>query len=150
MITSYAQGVTYSAPRVRFLLAMWCASRHRPFALVDDPEFRELLSMLYPRVEIPSRHTVSRDVQTIMEDSRARVLQHFKVCDSKYIHLPVRPLTAFKDLPGKVHICMDGWTSPNMFSFLGVTAHWHEGGEIRHIILDFIKYVVLFISVVLD
>ena len=56
----------------------------------------------------------------------------------------------FKDLLGKVHICMDGWTSPNMFSFLGVTAHWHEGGEIRHIILDFIKYVVLFISIVLD
>ena len=41
MITSYAQGVTYSAPRVRFLLAMWCARRHRPFAIVDDPEFRD-------------------------------------------------------------------------------------------------------------
>ena len=80
MITSYAQGVTYSAPRVRFLLAMWCARRHRPFAIVDDPEFRELLGMLYARVQIPSRHTVSRDVQTIMDDTRARVLQHFKVC----------------------------------------------------------------------
>ena len=91
MITHYAQGATYSAPRVRFLLAMWCACRHRPFAIVDDPEFRDLLAMLYARVDIPSRHTVSRDVQTIMDDSRSRVLQHFKVCYC--FHFDMRTLT---------------------------------------------------------
>ena len=96
MITSYAQGVTYSAPRVRFLLAMWCARRHRPFAIVDDPEFRELLSMLYARVQIPSRHTVSRDVQTIMDETRARVLDYFKVCLYIYAYTPYMTKTGLQ------------------------------------------------------
>ncbi|OJT02301.1 hypothetical protein TRAPUB_7171 [Trametes pubescens] len=38
-----------------------------------------------------------------------------------------------------LHICMDSWTSPNGMSFLGITVHWHWDGEIRHIILDFIR-----------
>ena len=44
-----------------------------------------------------------------------------------------------QELPGAIHICLDGWTSPNVISFLGVTAHWHDAGEIKHIILDFIQ-----------
>ncbi|PIL29554.1 hypothetical protein GSI_08362 [Ganoderma sinense ZZ0214-1] len=102
-ITEYAQGVNYSYARLRI------------------PEFRELLRMLYARVEIPSRVTVSRDVKDIFEDSRARVKAKLQA------------------LPGKIHICMDGWMSPNVISFLGVTAHWHENGSIQHVILDFIK-----------
>ncbi|KAI1787695.1 hypothetical protein LXA43DRAFT_1064176 [Ganoderma leucocontextum] len=73
MITGYAQGATYSYACVHFLLAMWIARRHRPFTIVEDPEFKELLRMLYVRVEIPSRVTVSRDLKDIFEDSRARV-----------------------------------------------------------------------------
>ncbi|PIL25427.1 hypothetical protein GSI_13317 [Ganoderma sinense ZZ0214-1] len=45
----------------------------------------------------------------------------------------------FKEHPGRVHLSVDGWTSPNVFSFLGITAHWIQNGELRHIILDFIK-----------
>ena len=37
---------------------------------------------------------------------------------------------------------MDGWTSPNVFSFLGVTAHWFDGTQLQHIILDFVRYVL--------
>lgn len=29
-----------------------------------------------------------------------------------------------------------------MISFLGITAHWYQDGDIHHIILDFIKYIV--------
>ncbi|PIL32390.1 hypothetical protein GSI_05636 [Ganoderma sinense ZZ0214-1] len=101
LITEYAQGVNYSYARLRFLLAMWVARRHRPFTIVEDPEFREILRMLFARVDIPS--------------------------------------SKLQGLPGKIHICLDGWTSPNVISFLGVTAHWHENGKIEHIILDFIK-----------
>ncbi|PIL27248.1 hypothetical protein GSI_10392 [Ganoderma sinense ZZ0214-1] len=120
-ITGYAQGVNYSYARVRYLLAMWIARRHRPFTIVEDLEFCELLHMLYARVEIPSRVTISRDLKDIFEDSCARVK------------------TKLQSVPGKIHICMDGWTSPNVISYLGVTAHWHEQGQIQHIILDFIK-----------
>lgn len=120
-IDDYAHGIKYSPACVRYLLALWCARRHRPFTIVEDPELRELLRMLYPKVNLPSRKTVSRDVRAIVEDGRERVkamlLSH----------------------PGKLHICVDGWTSPNVIAFLGVTVHWQEGHEIQHLILDFIK-----------
>ena len=44
-------------------------------------------------------------------------------------------------LPGKIHLCVDGWTSPNYMSFLGVTAHWGDGDGLEHVTLDFIKWV---------
>ena len=44
-------------------------------------------------------------------------------------------------MPGKAKVCIDGWTSPNIIAYFGVTLHWHQSGEIQHIILDFIKYV---------
>ncbi|PIL25421.1 hypothetical protein GSI_13311 [Ganoderma sinense ZZ0214-1] len=43
MITAYAAGTVYSPSHIRFLVAMWCARRHRPFSIVDDPEFQTLL-----------------------------------------------------------------------------------------------------------
>lgn len=42
-------------------------------------------------------------------------------------------------LPGRVHLSVDGWTSLNIFSFLGITMHWIQDGELQHLILDFIK-----------
>ncbi|OJT06793.1 hypothetical protein TRAPUB_2358 [Trametes pubescens] len=122
MITAYASGVSYSPSRMRYLIAMWCARRHRPFSIVEDEEFREILHMLYPKVSLPSRFTVSRDIQMIVEDSRDRVKELLT-----------------NDIKNKVHLCVDGWTSPNVISFLGITAHWYQDGEIQHIILDFIK-----------
>lgn len=78
-ITSFAQGSTYSPARVRFYLAMWCARRHRPFLMVEDAEFRSLVKMLYGRVEIPSRVTVSRDIGHIMYFCKGRVVTLFEV-----------------------------------------------------------------------
>ena len=80
MITTYASGVTYSPARLRFLIAMWVAHRHRPFLMVEDPEFWEILRMLYPKVQLPSRVTVSRDVQDIFERTRSRLKDLLKVC----------------------------------------------------------------------
>ncbi|OJT01618.1 hypothetical protein TRAPUB_7922 [Trametes pubescens] len=114
-------GTQYSYARVRFYLAMWCARRHRPFTIVEDPELLMLLKMLYGRVELPKRLTVSRDVQFIHTTSKTRLV------------------IMFKGLPCRIHICVDGWTSPNILSFLGITAHWHDSGKIRHVILDFVR-----------
>lgn len=79
LITAYAHGVAYSPARLRVMLALWCARRHRPYAIVDDPEFHGILQMLYAKVELPSRHTVSRDVQTIFERTRGRLISLFHV-----------------------------------------------------------------------
>ncbi|KAF8161034.1 hypothetical protein B0H34DRAFT_673081 [Crassisporium funariophilum] len=40
--------------------------------------------------------------------------------------------------PGKIHICADGWTLPQVIAFIGTTAHWIIDG-MTLIILDFTK-----------
>ena len=79
MITEYAQGANYSYARICFLLAMWIARRHRPFTIVEDPEFKELLRMLYAHVEIPSRVTVARDLKDIFDSSQEKVKAKLQV-----------------------------------------------------------------------
>ncbi|PIL30809.1 hypothetical protein GSI_06977 [Ganoderma sinense ZZ0214-1] len=120
-ITAFANGATYSSARMRFLLAMWCTSCHHPFKVVEDPEFRAMLGMLYGKVQIPSCITVSHDVQLILDETMAQLMDQFE------------------NLQGKIHLCVDGWTSPNVMNFLSVTAHWQEAGAMHHIILDFIR-----------
>ena len=45
---------------------------------------------------------------------------------------------------GQFHLCVDGWTSPNVISFLGVVIQLVEPGQgLKSFILDFIKYVYL-------
>ncbi len=76
---NFTRGVTYSWPRMRYLIAMWCACRHHPFSLVEDREFQEIFQMLYPKVRLPSRFTVSRDVRTVTDSAEIGVIKLFAV-----------------------------------------------------------------------
>ncbi|KAI1783397.1 hypothetical protein LXA43DRAFT_859340, partial [Ganoderma leucocontextum] len=115
-ITVFASGGTYSKAKFCYLLVLWCARRHRPFSVVEDPEFRQIVRMLYARAETPSRISVSRDIQHLLEHARTHLIARLTVCSPLIL-----PCLA---LPCKIHLCVDGWTSPNFMSFLGVTAHW--------------------------
>jgi hypothetical protein len=44
--------------------------------------------------------------------------------------------------PGLLHLVADGWTSPNVIAFIGLTVTWIIDGKMVSIILDFIKYVL--------
>lgn len=145
MITTYAHGVTYTPARLHLLLALWCSRRHRPYAIVEDPEIQEILRMLYSKVHIPSRYTVSRDVKVLHREMQLALIELLAVSSLSFrrstvflVELYLHSL--FQSLPCRLHICVDGWTSPNVLSFLGITVHWHWDGEIRHVILDFIRY----------
>ena len=48
-----------------------------------------------------------------------------------------------KAYPGKLHLCIDGWTSPHVIAFLGATVHWVHEGHMQSLILDFIKCILL-------
>lgn len=87
LITAYASGAQYSPARLRFLVAMWCARRHRAFQIVEDPEFHEILRMLYAKAQVPSRVTVSRDVQDIHAMAKANVVEMFNVSAITEEHL---------------------------------------------------------------
>ena len=78
-IKAFANGVTYSAARFRYLLAMWCARRHRPFNIVTDEELVDIFKMLYARVDIPHPTTVSRDVKEIFELCKKNVIDTLQV-----------------------------------------------------------------------
>jgi hypothetical protein len=58
-ITAFANGVKYSDACFRYLLAMWCACRHRPFNIVMNKELMEIFTMLYAHVKVPHPITVS-------------------------------------------------------------------------------------------
>ena len=78
-MASFASGVTYSKAKFRYLLAMWCAHRHRPFSVVEDPEFREVVQMLYGRAEIPLRISVAHDIQHLLEHSHVQLINKLLV-----------------------------------------------------------------------
>ncbi|KAJ3549237.1 hypothetical protein NM688_g5201 [Phlebia brevispora] len=120
-IEEFAHGTVYSKGQLHYLLALWCASRHRPYLIIEDPELLAIFCMLYAKVEVPSAITLSRDICEI-----------FNIACS---HLA----TKLKAYEGHVHVCLDGWTAPNVISFLGVTFHQVVDGKIQSIILDFIK-----------
>ncbi|EKM52200.1 uncharacterized protein PHACADRAFT_100575, partial [Phanerochaete carnosa HHB-10118-sp] len=73
------------------------------FAIVADSEFLEIVHMLYAKAEVLHPMTVSQDVQEIFGIAQKHLADHLQM------HL------------GQLHLCVDGWTAPNVISFLGVT-----------------------------
>lgn len=79
-LAAFANGSTYSAARLWYLLAMWCARHHRPFNIVKDDKLNEIFLMLYARVEVPHPTTVSRDVKEIFHICKKNVAEFLQVC----------------------------------------------------------------------
>jgi len=61
------------------LLVRWIAAHNRPFAIVDDPEFRALMKTGRPGYELPTGRTVQRDTTAIFQAAAARVGTMLKV-----------------------------------------------------------------------
>jgi hypothetical protein len=139
-ISAFAQGSTYTPHKFRMKLALWVARRHWPFAIVEDEELVDIFTDLNNKVEVPSRFTVSRDVKEIFTMSRVKVSEMLKVNTCYFNLLNIEPKVR-QAYPGKLHLCADGWTSPNVISFIGLTVHWANDGQIQSTILDFVKYV---------
>lgn len=120
-ITEYAHGSSYAKERFRYLLTVWVSKCHRPFKIVEDEPLKELFKMLYAKVDIPSARTIGRDVQEIFQLSKASVASYLQAQQSA------------------IHVSFDGWSSPNVISFLGVVVSFESGGDLRSFILDFIQ-----------
>ncbi|EIW51400.1 uncharacterized protein TRAVEDRAFT_137466, partial [Trametes versicolor FP-101664 SS1] len=117
-ISAFAHGVTYTPPRMRLFLALWCARRHRPYAIVEDLELQSIFRMLYAKVKIPSRSTVSRDIQLLHQEMKSALVALLLVSECH-------------GLPSRIYVCVNGWTSPNVLAFLGIMVHWHWEGKIH-------------------
>jgi hypothetical protein len=120
-------------------LALWVSWCHWPFAIVEDDELIDIFMDLNNKVEVPSRSTVSRDVKEIFHISHAHVASMLQVCHvHHYHHFLTKHPQAY---PDKVHICLDGWTSPQVIAFIGTMVHWVVNSCMQSLILDFIKWV---------
>ncbi len=113
---------TYDIGRFRYLVAAWSARHARPHGIIEDDELREIFVMLYSAVDLHSRQTVVRDISDMYQRSRTAIATHLQ------------------SVKQRLHIALDGWTSPNVFSFLGVTVRYCENGKIHGFVLDFVKY----------
>ncbi|KLO06393.1 hypothetical protein SCHPADRAFT_813571, partial [Schizopora paradoxa] len=67
LIQKLLPGGTYTKLRMRFKLMEWIVRHRHPYAVVEDPELKEIFQMLYACVEVPSARTILRDVQEIFE-----------------------------------------------------------------------------------
>ncbi|GJF00143.1 hypothetical protein PsYK624_164220 [Phanerochaete sordida] len=88
--------------------------------------------MLNAKVEVPRPTTISRDIREIFTIAREAVGKMLQT------H------------PGRPHLCLDGWTFPNVISFLGITVHRLHEGKAETFILDFVKLIKSHTSVYLS
>lgn len=86
-ISDFAHGSSYDKGKMRFLLALWVSRHHRPFAIIEDKELQDIFRMLYARVDIPSRKTLSRDVNETFAMAKVHVAQVLKVENTRLISL---------------------------------------------------------------
>ncbi|QRV82979.1 AC transposase [Ceratobasidium sp. AG-Ba] len=110
----------YSEARHRVLIALRCAQNKRSFNSVADDLYRQEVDLLRPGTIVPSPMTVFRDTQVLY------------ACSSDGVK------TYYKKLPGAIHFAIDGWTSTQSSSFLGLVVIWQDEGRIWRSILEFV------------
>ncbi|THU95120.1 hypothetical protein K435DRAFT_798347 [Dendrothele bispora CBS 962.96] len=120
-VAEFARGSTYNPHRLRLLHVKLCSVHHRPFAMVEDDAYQEILTMFHAAVDIKSAVTLSRDLKDVFNITHA-------VVKSK-----------LRDIPGRKHISLDGWSSPNIMSVLGILVSYVEKGEIKTLTLDTVR-----------
>ncbi|KAF9965494.1 hypothetical protein BGZ70_004719, partial [Mortierella alpina] len=76
-----------------------------PLSFVENPEFRELVKLVNPKVVVPVRATVRNDLGVLRATLANEVEDRLKSCS-------FGSFTA------------DTWTSQGNHKFLGVTFHW--------------------------
>ena len=116
---------TYNVGKFRYLVAAWSVHHVRPHLITEDEELREILIMLNSLVKIHSHQTVSHDICDMYHRS----------CTAIALHL--------QSVNQHLHIALDGWSAPNLFSFLGVTVQYFENNNICGFVLDLVKYIYI-------
>jgi len=112
---------------------------------VKDEELMAIFKMLYSKVEIPSPSTLSQDIVEMFEILKESVKRYLVVSFpdlSAVLIALTEPLSIIKqDIDGKVHVSVDGWTAPQVISFMGITIQFFKAGQLHSFILDFFRYV---------
>lgn len=81
-----------------------------PFSFVEKKGFNRVMSLACPRFQMPSRHTVTRDLDKLYEDEKVKL----------------RKLLASSS--SRVCLTTDTWSSVQKNSYMCVTAHFVDDG----------------------
>ncbi|KAJ7049639.1 hypothetical protein C8F01DRAFT_952537, partial [Mycena amicta] len=120
-IKKYTAGGDYNKGCFRFQLALWVAIRNRPHLAVMDEELVAAFRALQPNVHVPSNKTVGHDVKLIFKLTKWR-LNDCCWCEH----------------PGAIHAMLNGWTSPNVLSLVGLVIQFITNHELKSFLLDMI------------
>lgn len=117
-ILNYFQ--VFSQENFRKALLKWVVVSSQPFSVVEEEAFVELIRLLNPTAELISDKTMRADVMAAYYDQ----IEEIK--------------SQLKEVPGKISITLDCWSSKNILSFLVIRAHWISSEwELKSQLLDF-------------
>ena len=125
----------------RIEIVRWIAENKRPFAIVKDQGFVDLMKTGRPMYRLPSPATVARDVKHVFVSMRSIIATKLKV--STYTELyysycsPDTEIAKAHD--GCLNFGTDAWTSPNGQAFVAVTVHYETNGLPLTLLLDIMK-----------
>ncbi|CAB4428182.1 unnamed protein product [Rhizophagus irregularis] len=100
-------------------LMNWVILDLKPFSVVESESFIDLVKKLDPHYRLPSRHTIKRLIVKEFEQKRD-IIRIF-----------------LQNLPFKVSLTCDIWSSIKMESFIAITIHYIDSNwKLCHFILD--------------
>ncbi|KAJ7222704.1 hypothetical protein C8J57DRAFT_1094487, partial [Mycena rebaudengoi] len=105
MIYSFVSGSTYKCEKLGTLTTFWVTWCCRPFKIVEDPEFHEIIHLLNPSAHTHSAMTQACNVKCLYKLSRKKT----------------RIFLA--STTGVVHVALDVWTDLNMVPWLGIICY---------------------------
>ena len=92
----------------------------QPFSALKDEAFVELVKTLNPLAHIVCDKTIRADLMVEFE----KKIEHLK--------------TELAEVPGKISISLDGWTSKHGLPFLAIRGHWvDDQWQLKSKLLDF-------------
>ncbi|CAB4442276.1 unnamed protein product [Rhizophagus irregularis] len=115
-----SESLAFTQELFRNDLVYWIIVDDQPFTVVQNTFFQKMITRLNPKAIIPSSDTIHNDIIKNFEDKKEFLKKKLQ------------------ELSGKVSLTLDGWTSKNQISFLGITIHWIANDwKINSTVLDF-------------
>jgi hypothetical protein len=131
---------TWYILKPRIEIVHWIAENKRPFAIVKDHGFRDLMKTKRPKYQLPSPATVTQDVKHVFVSMWSLLAIKLKANkDVTYYSWPQPELLNVKALDGSLSFVTDAWTSPNGRAYITMTIHLEIKGNTKSLLLDIME-----------
>jgi len=107
----------------KYAILEWIVLDMQPFKVVEGEAFRRMILKFDSKHQLPSRNTIKNYVIKLFNKQRENVKNYIK------------------NIPGKISLTTDIWTSLKNEGFLGITIHFiNEEWVLKHFTLDIFKF----------